>query len=134
MTEALMSSGRRITPQRLAIVKVLARDADHPSAEAIFRQLTEDFPTMSLATVYKTVLLLKELDQLQEVRTDSIHARYDGQNPEPHIHVVCRNCQHVIDLPTQCLDGLMQRVEDQADCHIISHNLVFYAICSHCGE
>ena len=59
MIERLKGSDCRITPQRYAILKILASSSDHPSAESIHAKLIEHYPTMSLATVYKTINLLK---------------------------------------------------------------------------
>ncbi|MGD8344817.1 MAG: transcriptional repressor, partial [Desulfobacterales bacterium] len=51
--QKLRDNGHKITPQRLAIVKILAKSEGHPSVEKIHVQIKKDFPTMSLATVYK---------------------------------------------------------------------------------
>ncbi len=42
----------RITPQRIAVLKILAESQEHPSAEAIYEKVKKDFPTTSLATIY----------------------------------------------------------------------------------
>jgi Fur family transcriptional regulator, peroxide stress response regulator len=47
----LRESNHKITPQRMAVVKILARSEGHPSVEKIYKRLQDDFPTMSLATV-----------------------------------------------------------------------------------
>ena len=132
MVGSLKAAGHRMTPQRLAILRVLAEDGGHPSVESIYEKLRGDYPSMSLATVYKTIVLLKQLEQLQEVRTDKLGVRYDGQNPDPHIHVVCRNCNHVIDIPPAGLESLMENVGRQAGCRITGHSVVFYGICDAC--
>ena len=59
--QKLRDNGHRITPQRLAIVKFLAKSEGHPSVENIHVQIKKDFPTMSLATVYKNIVLIKSL-------------------------------------------------------------------------
>jgi len=60
----LKDNGYKITPQRIAIVKILAKSVNHPSAEAIYEQLKENFPTMSLATVYRNLCVIKSLDEV----------------------------------------------------------------------
>ena len=59
--QKLRDNGHKITPQRLAIVKILAKSEGHPSVENIHVQIKKDFPTMSLATVYKNIVLRKNL-------------------------------------------------------------------------
>ncbi len=56
MVEALRENQFRITPQRLAILKVLAESKGHPSVESIYEQVKPNFPTTSLATIYKAVV------------------------------------------------------------------------------
>ena len=62
VTALLRDKGFKVTPQRLAIYQVLANTKEHPSAEMIFNQLQPSYPTMSLATVYKTVEILREIE------------------------------------------------------------------------
>ena len=64
MVAALRENQYRITPQRLAILKVLAESKGHPSVESIHEQVKTSFPTTSLATIYKNVAVLRDLDQL----------------------------------------------------------------------
>jgi Fur family peroxide stress response transcriptional regulator len=56
--QKLRKNGHRITPQRLAIVNILAKSEGHPSVETIHSRIEKDFPTMSLATVYKNLILM----------------------------------------------------------------------------
>ena len=56
----IKENNQRLTPQRLAIVKILAQSEGHPSVERIYQQLSNDFPTMSLATVYKKEAIMSD--------------------------------------------------------------------------
>ena len=49
----------KLTPQRLAVYKYLMNTKEHPSAEVIYKAIQADFPTMSLATVYKALKTLE---------------------------------------------------------------------------
>ena len=64
MVARLKELNCRITPQRLAILKILAVSKGHPSVEEIYAQVQANFPMTSLATVYKTVTLLKEAGEV----------------------------------------------------------------------
>ncbi len=59
-------------------------------------EIKRRFPTLSQATVYKTLSLLKDMGQVLEIdlRGDS---RYDGHRPEPHPHLICIRCDKIID-------------------------------------
>ena len=85
----LRDNGHKITPQRLALAKVLAKSEGHPSVEDIHVQLKEEFPTMSLATVYRNVVLMKSLGEVLELGFSDGSNRYDGTSPIPstcHLH------------------------------------------------
>ena len=60
---------------------MIAASEGHPSASQLYEKIKDRFPTMSPATVYKTLALLKEIHQVMEIdlRDDS---RYDGNRPE----------------------------------------------------
>jgi Fur family peroxide stress response transcriptional regulator len=92
MLAKLRGQNFRITPQRLAILRILSNSAGHPSIEEIYERMKVNFPTMSLATVYKTVTLLKELDEVLELGFPEGVNRYDGSKPFPHPHVICMKC------------------------------------------
>ena len=63
----LRQRGHKITPQRLAIVKILAQSSSHPSVEEIHGQIKKEFPTMSLATVYRNIVLIKSIGEVLEL-------------------------------------------------------------------
>ena len=65
ITDLLRSNGFKVTPQRLAVYEALANTKEHPNAEMIFNGLQATYPTMSLATVYKTIDILHEIGLVQ---------------------------------------------------------------------
>ena len=87
----------RVTPQRIAVLKILALSDGHPSVEQIFEQVKKDFPTTSLATVYKTVTLLKQLNEVLELGFTEGSNRYDGNRPYSHPHLICIKCKKIVD-------------------------------------
>ncbi|MGB3905399.1 MAG: transcriptional repressor, partial [Anaerolineae bacterium] len=80
----LRGKGYRLTPQRLAVLRVLAESGDHPSVEQIYGEVRRQYPMMSRATVYKTVEALKEMAQVLELEFSGASNRYDGRRAEPH--------------------------------------------------
>jgi Fur family peroxide stress response transcriptional regulator len=122
----------KLTPQRLAIAKILARSEGHPSAEAIFGQLQNDFPTISLATVYRNILLIKSLGEVLELGFPDGSNRYDGINPHPHPHVICIKCKKIIDPDLSSLKDMTAEVAKETGFQILTHRLDFFGICSDC--
>ncbi len=132
MIGRLREGGHRITPQRLAILDILARSEGHPSVEAVFRIVARDFPTTSLATVYKTVTLLKELGEVLELEFSQGSNRYDGNKPYPHPHVLCTKCRRIVDPDLASLSEMTDEVAAQTGFRILNHRLEFYGVCPDC--
>ncbi len=134
MTARLKERGHRLTPQRLAVLKVLAASEGHPSVEQIYQRVRTNFPTTSLATIYKTVTLLKEMGEVLELSFNADHNRYDGHKPYSHPHLICAKCKTILDLEVNTLSGLSQEVARSTGYQIVSHRLDFFGICPQCQE
>jgi len=132
MIESLKSHGFRLTPQRLALVALLADTTTHPTANQLYEQLRTRFPTMSRATVYKTLSTLKELGEIQELSTGDGEARYDGYQAEPHPHLMCVQCKRIIDYPMEWPAALIAEIEAASGFQILGYEMVFYGVCPAC--
>ena len=88
--QMLRAKGIQVTPQRLAIYEQLMGRKDHPSAEMIFNEIKDEFPSLTLVTVYNTLQKLESSDPCIKVNPLHTSARYDG-NTEVHQHLVCIN-------------------------------------------
>jgi len=134
MVMRLKEKGHRITPQRHYILKVLAHSQGHPSAEDIYSELIDNFPTMSLATVYKTLSLLKKEGEVLELGFSNLGNRYDGNKPYPHPHVICTSCGKVVDPPNFDLGKITEQMVDETGFTIKTHRLDFYGLCPECNK
>jgi Fur family peroxide stress response transcriptional regulator len=122
----------RLTPQRLALLRLLAASDGHPSASQLYDQIREQFPTTSLATVYKTLNVLKNMDEVLELGFSNGDTRYDGNKPYAHPHVVCIRCQKILDADVSLAHHLTQEVAQLSGYQIVSHRLDFYVLCPDC--
>ncbi|WP_136810172.1 Fur family transcriptional regulator [Desulfosediminicola flagellatus] len=132
MLEKLKESDCRITPQRYAVLNVLANSFEHPSAESIHLELIENYPTMSLATVYKTINLLKRAGEILELEFSDLSNRYDGKKPYPHPHVICSQCGKIVDPSHLNLEEITNKMMEETGFKILTHRLDFYGLCSDC--
>ena len=132
MLDKLRDRGFRLTPQRIAVLKILATSAGHPSVERIYEQVKTTFPTTSLATIYKTIALLKELNEVLELGFSDDSNRYDGNRPYPHPHIVCVKCREIIDPDIQLLSDFTEEVTQKTGYRIIKHRLDFFGVCPKC--
>ena len=125
----LRGEGLRITPQRIAICRALTGRHDHPTAQNLYDELRPDFPTMSLTTVYQTLDTLSRLGaitSLGRVGDDTIHYEV---NTEPHINLVCRDCNQIFDLPSQGITVLEQEVRQKLGIAYPQGKVVYYIHC-----
>ena len=122
----------RVTPQRLAVLKILAGSKEHPSVDRLYEQVRADFPTTSLATVYKTITLLKELNEVLELGFPEGSNRYDGSNPHPHPHVICTQCKEIIDPELTGIRQLTEEAKKKTGYRITTHRLDFFGLCKKC--
>jgi Fur family peroxide stress response transcriptional regulator len=134
MIEALRERKHRITPQRIAILKILASSEVHPSVEQIYEGVRKDFPTTSLATVYKTVTLLKVLNEVLELGFSEGSNRYDGNKPYPHPHVICTECGRIMDPDLESLERATEELASETGFQITSHRFDFFGICPDCQK
>jgi Fur family transcriptional regulator, peroxide stress response regulator len=130
--QKIRENGHKITPQRLAIVKILAESKAHPSVENIHVEIKNDFPTMSLATVYRNIILIKSYGEVLELGFPDGSNRYDGNKPYPHPHVICIKCKKIVDPDLDSLDEMKEEVESETNFKILNHRLDFFGICSNC--
>lgn len=121
----------RLTPQRMELVRLIAVSQGHPSAAQLYAEIQEKFPTMSHATVYKTLTLLKEMKQVLEIdlRDDS---HYDGNRPEAHPHLICTNCNQIVDAEMEIDVRLLSQLEATSGYQIVRPQITFYGLCPKC--
>jgi Fur family peroxide stress response transcriptional regulator len=134
MVSKLREHDFRITPQRLAVLRILAASEGHPSVERVHDTVRREFPTTTIATVYKTVRLLKQLNEVLELGFPDGSNRYDGNKPFPHPHVICVRCKKIIDPDLGSLKDMTARVADETGFDILAHRLDFFGICSECKK
>jgi Fur family transcriptional regulator, peroxide stress response regulator len=132
MLSKLRDHDFRITPQRLAVLKVLAVSNGHPSVERIYDTVRAQFPTTSIATIYKTVALLKQENEVIEISFPDGSNRYDGNKPYPHPHLICTRCKKIIDPDLSSLEDLAKEVAQETGFQITNHRLDFFGICREC--
>jgi Fur family peroxide stress response transcriptional regulator len=125
--------GLAVTPQRLAIIKALLGSGDHPRADAIFAEVREQHPHISLATVHRTLETLCDIGEARKVTTLHDSARYDG-NLTPHHHVVCVKCRRIRDIEIPRLDRLLAGQLELGEFTVLGSSLEIHALCEECGE
>jgi Fur family peroxide stress response transcriptional regulator len=132
MLAKLKDKSFRLTPQRLAVLKILAEEETHPSVAQVYDRVIKEFPTTSLATVYKTIILLKDLNEVLELGFPDGSNRYDGVKPFPHPHMICTRCKKIVDPELTSLSDLNQEMSRKTGYQILYHRLDFFGLCPEC--
>lgn len=133
LTVILRENGYKVTPQRLAVYEMLAATKEHPSAEMLYSALRPKYPSMSFATVYKTVEILNKLKLIQILNTGEDSFRYDA-DISPHHHVQCTCCGKVEDLYNIDISGIVQKAEAESGYEMIAQQFYFYGVCENCKK
>ena len=123
--------GFKLTPQRIAVLDYLENNKEHPSAEAVYRNVARKFPTMSFATVYNTLSALRDRGHLLELTIDGDKRRYDP-NPNPHNHLICTRCRKIIDVHVAYTLHVPEEL--RGDFEITGNHIEFYGVCRGCRD
>ncbi|MGH1364049.1 MAG: Fur family transcriptional regulator [Calditrichia bacterium] len=121
--------GLNVTYQRILIYKSLIKTRSHPTAEEIYSDVKLEYPSISLATVYKTLETLAENKLIGKVTPLHDLARYDGDT-EPHHHLVCLECRGVSDIHDPSLNKIP--LPEQEGFTAQSYRIQFEGICQDC--
>jgi Fur family transcriptional regulator, peroxide stress response regulator len=132
LADKLRSRGQRLTPQRMAVLKVLVNNEGHPDMEAIYNEVKKSFPMTSLATIYKTISTLQEVGEVRTIGANDGNKRYDAANPCPHPHLICIKCDKIIDIEVEKFINLSSAVEKQSGYQLVDLRLDFFGICPDC--
>jgi Fur family peroxide stress response transcriptional regulator len=120
-----------VTPQRLAIFKALVNDSSHPNPETIHKKIKVENPTISFATVYKTLETFEKHGIISLVTNLHNTVRYDPVTVQHH-HIVCVHCKKVIDLFDEKLNHITIPKEVLKANNLVNFSVHFNVICPDC--
>lgn len=118
-------AGLKMTGQRKTILKVLGSSSDHPSVEAVYERAKKMDSSISIATVYRTLSLLDELDLVTKHEFQEGYSRYEV-NTEHHHHLVDLETGKVIEFQNEALERLKEEIARDLGYELIDHRLELY--------
>jgi Fe2+ or Zn2+ uptake regulation protein len=130
---ALRQRGQRVTPQRLAIARVVRELHTHVTAEQVLTAVSDRLPGVSLPTVYATLELLEELGSVRRVSAGGAAVLYDPRT-DAHHHVVCRRCGAVADLEAKLDDAAVITAARDAGFVPDRADTVVHGVCATCAS
>ena len=129
----LNNSGLKATFQRMNILEKIEAYG-HMSIDTIYAEVIKTHPSLSLATVYKNIILMVEKGVLVEVPITGKKSKYELLK-EDHIHLVCTECGEVEDKPKHTIaDELFTSITKKENFTISKQQINLYGVCSHCTE
>lgn len=132
LREVFHEAGRRLTAQRRLIVEVLEASDGHLEAKALHDLVKARDPSVSLATVYRTLAVLKEMRRVEEHSLGEDHAHYETVRDEPHYHFACLGCGKVIEFDAPEVARVVRRFGEREGVEVISTHLSLSGYCARC--
>ncbi|MEM2133743.1 MAG: Fur family transcriptional regulator [Candidatus Jordarchaeaceae archaeon] len=129
----LRSKGYKVTPQRLEIFKIIKSMKNHPTVYMIYQEVKKKNPTISPATVYKTLEVLERIGEIQAVCQIDGKTVYDT-TLNPHINIHCLKCHKIEDVESDLVEKLVKDVQEKSGVRIISQSINFFGYCSKCKD
>lgn len=127
----LKESGLKVTFQRMNILESIYKYG-HMSIDAIYDEVIKLHPSLSLATVYKNIILMVENGVLVEVPIEGKKSKYELLKDE-HIHFICTECGEVEDKPNnKKIDALFDSMTQNENFTLNKQQINLYGICNHC--
>lgn len=118
--------------QRQAVWDFIRERHDHPTASTVYEGVRQIYPNISLGTVYRNLMLLKDMGKLSSIEIGDNAIHFDP-NISDHEHFVCRRCGSLIDLDTYDLNAVRAKLGSvAAGREIETYSTIYYGICRNC--
>jgi len=135
LRDAFRAMGRRLTSQRRLILEVLRERGDeHLDAEELFVHARVRDADVSLATVYRTLAVLKEMGLAEEHRLGEEHSHYEAVRDAPHYHFTCLGCGRVIEFDAPLVKRIERELNEREGVLISNTHLHVSGYCAQCGD
>lgn len=134
IADKLRQNGYRVTPQRQLILDAVCQLGGHVTPEDVYEQVQPVAATLNRATVYRTLQFLSEQGILTVTQLRNGRFGYEIAQPEPHHHLVCTNCQTMIDVPHTAVAPFFKQMQAEHDFAIDMNHVSFFGLCEQCQD
>lgn len=131
--DALRSKGYRATPQRIAICRIVMHSREHPTAKMIYDIVKKVHPTVSLATVYNTLEVLRDLNLIQELTFPGNKARFDSYM-KAHVNLICLQCGNIEDVEDPTTGIISEKISISTKFEPKGQRIDVYGTCPKCSK
>ncbi|MEO8541797.1 MAG: transcriptional repressor [bacterium] len=130
--DLLRRAGHKMTPQRLLIVRALRHSGGHVSAAQIADQVKTEYPFVDVSTVYRTLDVLKRMRLATSTDMGAGDVVFEWAPEEPHHHLICSACAHVIEIEHRYLASLESSVKTDFGFTPDMHHFAIFGLCREC--
>jgi Fur family ferric uptake transcriptional regulator len=131
---ALLQTGVRLTPQRLAIAGVLAQTGKETSAQELYERVRKKHAYIGRATVFRSLDTLVTAGLAQRLERPGHVSAYVWCEPGHHHHLICTTCRTVEDLDEEAVAPLAETIARQRGFRVDHATLDFYGECRNCSS
>jgi Fur family transcriptional regulator, ferric uptake regulator len=134
LLQSLRKQGYRVTPQRETLIRIFQESGDkHLSAEDVFEILQTKEEKISLATTYRTLRMLVQMNILRELDFAETHKHYEliDENSPPHHHIICLNCNKTIEFEDEEINRVGEEIAKKYGVEILDMQFQIFGNCLH---
>jgi Fe2+ or Zn2+ uptake regulation protein len=126
--------GYILTPQRRIILEVIRKSCGHLDAKELYRLVSKRDPAISLATVYRSLSLFKQLGAIDEHRLGKTRCCYEIKQSVDHQHFMCRCCGKMVEFESPFISMMIKNLQDEQDFVIEKVELCIQGTCFECRQ
>ena len=126
ISERCKKVGIRLTGQRRLIIKVLEDSKDHPDVETLFERANKIDSKVSIATVYRTVKILKNAGILEKLEFNDGRSRFEDAVRKHHDHLIDLDTGKVIEFIDEEIEHIQKKIASKLGYELIGHKLELY--------
>ncbi|MCS7177813.1 MAG: transcriptional repressor [Anaerolineae bacterium] len=132
LASALQAGGHRLTRQRRVVLEVLEESHEHLDAEALYERARQRTSRISLATVYRTVAVLKQMGLITEHSLGEEHGHFETVREVPHYHFTCLGCGAVVEFDAPQVEEILQELAEREGLEVCGVQFALIGYCAHC--
>ena len=121
----------RYSKQNEMIYNAVAASTEHPNADMLYQILKKDFPSLSLATIYRNLNKMAANNMLARIAIPGAADRYESYLGE-HYHFLCNNCLQIYDIKIDQFQDINNSINELTGHKVTSHNIIFRGSCKNC--
>ena len=134
LASQLKAAGRRMTPQRRLILSILDETGDHLDAEEVYRRAKKQNSNLNIATVYRTLGVLKEMELIEQRYFARDHGveYYESVSKGEHYHFTCLGCRKIIEVETPKIIQVQKEFSALTGAKFTHASVCFEGYCANC--